>query len=481
MASKLTRRGAANVTTDLDKIANLFQNRAAALGVPDRIATDFAYRCDLLSDHIEKYARRTAAVDETDGSVEPGPANQGFDANEIGDLKAGPLEVITPPDEPWMAGEFTQEEFVSLREKQQSGELAANAAAGQADPKLASLEESIAKLAKLAAMGTMTDTQAEAAVKKLLELENALTEVEAEIEKLAGAALTKQKTLDAEHKKVLGMLKENLPQTIVGQKAQILRVRTAIIKYTKSPERKRPGFEQMRSTDTESLKEKGGDLLGRIEAELGVEIAKKVSIIADTVFEELTHIQPVVRGLKYEVENAPKTASARTAGVLDVILKFRAWLGDKIGQIMSLFKLGTGAIDSAADGLIKSLGEAEKAISKTAARPTLVRAPTRDVDRADVDRALSALLVGGRLDPVAVSEFETEALAVDPLYALIGMKAWALSDDANGVRQAQLLLAALDRIEERKGVTIPTEDVRNLHNEAANIAYLCNRAFADFD
>lgn len=389
--AKLTRRGAANVTTDLDKIASLFQNRAAALGVPEKIAHDFAYRCDLLSDHIEKYATRLAgaegdeaaedeegeaqaskkkaAVDETGTSVEPKPGNQGFDANEIGDLKAGPLEIITPPDEPWMAGEFTQERFVALREKQQSGELAANAAAGKADPKLAStsLEASIAKLAKLAALGTLTDTQAEAAVKKLLELENALTEVEAEVEKLAGAALAKQKGLEAEHKKVLAMLKDNLPQTIVGQKAQILKVRTAILKYTKTPERKRPGFEQMKSTDVENIDEKGGDLYGRIEREISKEIAEKVALIADTVWEELTHIKPVVRGLKYEVENAPKTASARTAGVLDVILKFRAWIGDKIGQIMSLFKLGTGAIDSAADSLIKSLGDAEKALSKTAA------------------------------------------------------------------------------------------------------------------
>jgi len=389
--AKLTRRGAANVTTDLDKIATLFQSRAAALGVPEKIAHDFAYRCDLLSDHIEKYATRLAAeggegdaeaeeeapatagkkkaaVDETGTSIEPGPDNQGFDANEIGDLKAGPLEIITPPDEPWMAGEFTQERFVSLREKQQSGELAANAAAGKADPKLASsLEASLAKLAKLAALGTLTDTQAEAAVKKLLELENALTEVEAEIETLASAALAKQKGIEAEHKKVLSLLKENLPQTIVGQKATILKVRTAIIKYTKAPERKRPGFEQMKSTDVENIKEKGGDLFGRIEAELGAEIAAKVGVIADTVWEELTHIQPVVRGLKYEVENAPKTASARTAGVLDVILKFRAWIGDKIGQIMSLFKLGTGAIDGAADSLIKSLGDAEKALGKTAA------------------------------------------------------------------------------------------------------------------
>jgi len=233
---------------------------------------------------------------------------------------------------------------------------------------LASLDASLAKLAKLAAVGTLTDTQAEAAVKKLVDLDAALTEVEAEIEALAGAALKRQKGIEAEHKKVLEALKGELPQTIAGQKATILKVRTAIIKYTKVPERKRPGFEQMRSTEVESLTEKGGDLIGRIEAELGAEIAAKVATIADTVFEELTHLRPVIRGLKYEVENAPKTAATKSAGVLDILVKFREWIAGHISKLMSLMGLGTRAIDSAADSLLKSLGEAEKAIGKTAAK-----------------------------------------------------------------------------------------------------------------
>lgn len=370
---KLTRRGAANVTTDLDRIANLFQSRAAALGVPAKIAQDFAYRCDLLSDHIEKYASRvdsdrTAAVDETGTSVEPEPGNQGFDANEIGDLKAGPLEIVTPPDEPWMAGEFTQERFVALREKQQSGELAANAAAGKADPKLASsLDASIAKLAKLAAVGSLSDAQAEAAVKTLLDLENKLAEAQAELEALAGAVLKRQKALSAEHKKVLTTLKDNLPATVSKQGAAILRARTAIIKYTKAPEGKPPGFQQMKSTDVDDLETKGGDLYGRIEREISAEIAKQVQVIADTVYEELTHIATPVRTLKYEIDNT-KTASAKSAGVLDVIVKAREWLVRNISKIVSLFDVGSAAIDGAVDSLTKSLNNAQAALSKTAAK-----------------------------------------------------------------------------------------------------------------
>ena len=135
----LTRRGAANVTADLDKIANLFQHQGNALGIPAKIAQDFAYRCDLLADYVEKHASRMARVaaeDETGLSVEPEPDNQGFDANLIGDQTDGPIE-ITPPVETFMEGDFTQEKFQALRNKQQSGALADNAAKGKADAKLA--------------------------------------------------------------------------------------------------------------------------------------------------------------------------------------------------------------------------------------------------------------------------------------------------------------------------------------------------------
>ena len=44
------------IVADLDNLAELFQNAGSELGVPTRIAMDFAYRCDLLSDAIEKLA-----------------------------------------------------------------------------------------------------------------------------------------------------------------------------------------------------------------------------------------------------------------------------------------------------------------------------------------------------------------------------------------------------------------------------------------
>jgi hypothetical protein len=118
MMSKLTKKGAQAVTADLDRLANLFQTNHKVLGVPARIATDFAYRLDLLSDTIEKKAglRRTALTGD-DVFQE-----SGFDPEAIGMEQDGPLETVDS-DEPWMAGEFTAQENRELRELQQAGAL----------------------------------------------------------------------------------------------------------------------------------------------------------------------------------------------------------------------------------------------------------------------------------------------------------------------------------------------------------------------
>jgi hypothetical protein len=131
--SRLTRQGARNLTAALDNIAQVVQNRAALLGLDKRTATDFAYRCDLLSDAIERTAsanfplsRQAADAhgkgnDDEGMSVEHGEG--GFDPNLIGDEVPGPLEIIEPPSEPWMAGHFTQEKYHVLGELQEAGEL----------------------------------------------------------------------------------------------------------------------------------------------------------------------------------------------------------------------------------------------------------------------------------------------------------------------------------------------------------------------
>ena len=104
--ANLTKKGARQVTADLDRIATLFQDEWHTLGIPKHIAHDFALRCDMISDAVE----RTAAA-----------SNGGWDPEQIGEEVGGPL--VQDPDEPFMRGEFTQQEKRELRERVQSGDL----------------------------------------------------------------------------------------------------------------------------------------------------------------------------------------------------------------------------------------------------------------------------------------------------------------------------------------------------------------------
>lgn len=129
---KASVQGARRVTAGLDNFATLFQSNHEALGIPQKVAMDFAYRCDMLSDAIERgFNVKNAGY---------------YNPAEIGEEVPGPLEMDS--NNPFMKGEFTQEEFVQLAEKQMSGALAKGAVGHVADPKLAALvAKQAAKLA----------------------------------------------------------------------------------------------------------------------------------------------------------------------------------------------------------------------------------------------------------------------------------------------------------------------------------------------
>lgn len=141
---KASKAGARRVTANLDALASLFQNHHRSLGIPSKVAMDFAYRCDLLSDSIDR--RKQAGY---------------FNPAEIGEEEPGPLTY--DENNPFMEGEFTQEEKRALSEKQMAGELAANAAKHVADPKLASLIRKSAYSAALAALRTAKKSEEETA------------------------------------------------------------------------------------------------------------------------------------------------------------------------------------------------------------------------------------------------------------------------------------------------------------------------------
>jgi len=114
---KMTKKGARSVTTALDNLAALVQTEHDVLGIPPHIANDFAFKCDLLSDRIERVAGiNRRALSELDVNKE-----KGFDPEGIGEEVSGPLE--GDGDEAFMKAKFTQQDNRELRERVQDGDL----------------------------------------------------------------------------------------------------------------------------------------------------------------------------------------------------------------------------------------------------------------------------------------------------------------------------------------------------------------------
>jgi hypothetical protein len=140
MPKQLTKFGALQVSHDLDRLAALYQEEAGTIGVSAKIANDFALRCDILSDHIEKRARigrdaegnlqdpelvkyaaalvKRAEMDPKQNYTVDQLGGNDFNPAEIGEEQSGAL--LRNSDEPYM-DVFKQDEFDQLREVQQDG------------------------------------------------------------------------------------------------------------------------------------------------------------------------------------------------------------------------------------------------------------------------------------------------------------------------------------------------------------------------
>ena len=399
---KITETGARQVTANLDRLATLFQSDFATLGLPRDVASDMALRCDMLSDRIESHAGlrpRQAQMDPPANYTEEKVAPNEFDPAEIGEESSQAF--LRNEDEPYMDA-FTQDENDQLRQVQQDGmfsnakaaselirKLQARLAAGASAQKKTELNDELSRLAasfedyaaldskvaefrEAASLGAWTDYQAEEHIRQLTELERELSDAEAEIEALAGEVLKRKTNLEAEHKKKIELLKKELPKTIAGQKKAVIECRQALIRYAKVAEKKRPGVKQMLGDPTRDIgapvRDRGGELLQRIEAALGDTIAAQVAEIYDTVMEEITVLRPTVRGLEYELKeknaSGNKTASEeemqKEAGVMQLLVKFRDWLARGYDKMKRVFGMGTRRIDNAAKKIDVAIATAEK-------------------------------------------------------------------------------------------------------------------------
>jgi len=156
--AQITKKGARQVTADLDKLATLFQDQWEALGIPQKIAKDFAYRCDMLSDAIEKRA--------------------GFDPSQIGEETSGPQEGDS--DESYMNQQFSQQENRELRERQEGGDLGATPNPEEQTPTPG--VQASAKALGDALKQAKLNAQAQAKVAKALELATRLVQAAEEEE-----------------------------------------------------------------------------------------------------------------------------------------------------------------------------------------------------------------------------------------------------------------------------------------------------------
>lgn len=120
---KITKKGAQQVTADLDRLADLFQHNHNALRLPEHVATDLARRLDTVSSHLELVTgldKEAAGMDPKHNFTEEKIEGNEFDPADIGAEEASVLE--RQPDEPYM-DTFSQDEFDQLREVQQTGQF----------------------------------------------------------------------------------------------------------------------------------------------------------------------------------------------------------------------------------------------------------------------------------------------------------------------------------------------------------------------
>ncbi len=116
MNSTLTRDGARRLTAAIDRIASTIQGNPSLLGVDAKIAKDFAYRCDLISDAIE-----TKAISNYPKQAEAA-------VEELGAETTGPIYEEEADSD--LDGQFTQAEFSQLTEMAEKLEKAAAAFRG---------------------------------------------------------------------------------------------------------------------------------------------------------------------------------------------------------------------------------------------------------------------------------------------------------------------------------------------------------------
>ena len=382
----LTRKGARRLTSMLDQVATVVQENPSVLGVDGRIAADFAYRCDLLSDAIETRAvnnfprqasehddeeeaedeapesnkkasvksrlarlRRLAAEADAEEEAEDEEAPEskkasfarraGFDASTIGDEVPGPLEQLDS-DEPWMNNHFTQT-FGELRDAQQAGELGAkpyfapNAKKAALDGLrilAAGPSRGFSDKSKMSSI-ELEDTTGQLAdlVKQLTELQQAVAQREAKLKAIAARELQELEESKDAAAKALKVLTETMRPALKEHGNYVLRARDGLLEVTAM-------YQAVAKSRT--LDAVFAQVLIDVANKYGEEVAQFISQTIDSLREMDKPLTISYKGS----EMLMKSASYRSAGLLDNIVQFKDYIVKSVSKLVSIFTTATAML-----------------------------------------------------------------------------------------------------------------------------------------
>lgn len=339
---KITLKGAKAVTKDLDRLAALFETEAPALGLPEHIATDAAYRLDLLSDHIEKHAGAQPGVVAEDTVVEA----SGEDVVEASEDEEG-KEAAKASDE-------------------DDAEEASDEDAEEASKK-AMLLKAAAEL-RQAGVGVFSDREILDMARQLKELENELAEARVELQKAAGKLLAKEKKLDRAYKKQVKELGDGLPETLKGQGDAVHETGELLLAWQK-----------IRAAKPATVSDVQAGVIEKAEAKLG----KAVADALDDMFEAVKKERQGWRAASFKLKELEVTASAeKQAGLMDWMERVHQFFDKLFAPLKRLLDRASAVILGSRDDVKDALSAYEAAVNAAGKTASDVQAEDADADEA---------------------------------------------------------------------------------------------------
>lgn len=165
--------------------------------------------------------------------------------------------------------------------------------------------------------------QVKAYIAQIVEARQELEKIRAQYE----AVVTQMTNLEGAEKKAVDTLKEAAAQ--MKEKGRYLvDTEKALLEFTAYTDTKRPGIKQMLFDPADvPVGDKAGELINRISAKLGDQVATAVAQIYRECYEDLSHASDAVRAFKVVAKTAGvDEGRMRKAGLSDFVVGVKDWL-----------------------------------------------------------------------------------------------------------------------------------------------------------